>query len=42
MAKESAMLIESPVDFICNHPFAYLIAEKSSGTILFAGAYCGN
>lgn len=42
MAKESAMPIESPVDFICNHPFAYLIAEKSSGTILFAGAYCGN
>ena len=33
---------ESPVRFICNHPFAYLIAEKTSGTILFAGAYMGN
>ena len=42
MAKESAMLIESPVDFNCNHPFAYLIAEKTSGAILFAGAYFGN
>ena len=42
MAKESAMPIESPVDFNCNHPFAYLIAEKTSGAILFAGAYFGN
>lgn len=43
MAKESAGLPEeTPVNFICDHPFAYLIAEKTSGTILFAGAYCGN
>ena len=33
---------EPPVEFICDHPFTYLIAEKTSGTILFAGAYCGN
>ena len=33
---------EPPVEFICDHPFAYVIAEKTSGTILFAGAYCGN
>ena len=33
---------EPPVEFICDHPFAYLIAENTSGTILFAGAYCGN
>ena len=32
----------TPVYFTCDHPFAYLIAEKTSGTILFAGAYCGN
>lgn len=33
---------EPPVYFICDHPFAYLIAENTSGAILFAGAYCGN
>ena len=33
---------EPPVEFICDHPFAYLIAEKSSGAILFAGAFRGN
>ena len=42
MKESSAYNPEPPVDFICDHPFAYLIAEKSSGTILFAGAYCGN
>jgi serpin B len=42
MMESSAYNPEPPVDFICNHPFAYLIAEKTSGTILFAGAYCGN
>lgn len=42
MKESSAYNPEPPVDFICNHPFAYLIAEKTSGTILFAGAYCGN
>ena len=30
-----------PVYFTCDHPFAYLIAEETSGTILFAGAYTG-
>jgi serpin B len=33
---------DEPVKFICNHPFAYLIAEKTSGAILFMGAYKGN
>ena len=33
---------DEPVRFICNHPFAYLIAEKTSGAILFMGAYKGN
>jgi serpin B len=38
----NAMPADPPVYFTCDHPFAYLIAEKTSGTILFAGAYCGN
>ena len=33
---------DEPVRFICNHPFAYLIAEKTSGAILFMGAFKGN
>ena len=32
---------DHPVEFICDHPFAYLIAEKTSGAILFAGAFWG-
>lgn len=42
MKESSAFNPEPPVDFICDHPFVYLIAEKTSGTILFAGAYLGN
>ena len=38
----NAMPTDPPVNFTCDHPFAYLIAEKTSGTILFAGAYMGN
>ena len=33
---------DPPVEFVCDHPFAYLIAERSTGAILFAGAYGGN
>lgn len=33
---------EPPVEFICDHPFVYLIAEKTSGAILFAGAFLGD
>ena len=33
---------EPPVRFTCDHPFAYLIAEKTSGAILFAGAFMGD
>ena len=28
-------------DFFCDHPFAYVIAERSSGTILFEGIFTG-
>ena len=42
MKRTSAPMEETPIEFTCDHPFAYLIAEKSSGAILFAGAYCGN
>ena len=31
-----------PVEFICNHSFVWLIAEKTSGAILFEGAYRGD
>ncbi len=37
----NAMPADPPVYFTCDHPFAYLIAEETSGTILFAGAYTG-
>lgn len=30
-----------PVKFICDHSFAWLIAEKTSGAILFEGAFRG-
>ena len=32
---------EQPVYFTADHPFAYLIAEKTSGLILFEGVYNG-
>lgn len=37
----NAMPADPPVYFTCDHPFAYLIAEETSGAILFAGAYTG-
>ena len=37
----NSMPADPPVYFTCDHPFAYLIAEETSGTILFAGAYTG-
>lgn len=37
----NALPADPPVYFTCDHPFAYLIAEETSGTILFAGAYTG-
>lgn len=30
------------IDFYANHPFAYIIAEKTTGLILFEGVYTGN
>ena len=37
----NALPADPPVYFTCDHPFAYLITEETSGTILFAGAYTG-
>ena len=37
----NALPADPPVYFTCDHPFAYLIAEETSGAILFAGAYTG-
>ena len=32
---------EDPVNFVCDHRFVYLIGEKTSGAILFAGIFNG-
>ena len=32
---------EKEADFFADHPFVYVIAEKTSGTILFEGVYTG-
>ena len=29
------------IDFIADHPFVYVIAERTSGAILFEGVYAG-
>ena len=42
MAEKSSMPSEDIVRFTCDHPFAWLIAECSSGVVLFEGAYRGN
>jgi serpin B len=34
-------IVPKTVDFFADHPFAYVIAEKSSGTILFEGVFTG-
>lgn len=31
----------TPIEFIADHPFAYVIAERSSGAILFSGTFDG-
>ena len=38
MVKNAGFFGEDVVDFNCSHPFAFFIAEKSSGVILFEGA----
>lgn len=43
MDKATAMPGElKKVDFFADHPFVYVIAEKTSGTILFEGVYAGD
>ena len=42
MVEKSAFPGDDPVQFTCDHPFAWFIAEKTSGVILFEGAYWGN
>jgi serpin B len=32
---------EEPVKFYANHPFVYVIREKSTGVILFVGKFTG-
>lgn len=32
---------KEPIVFYADHPFAYMITERSSGTILFAGTFTG-
>lgn len=32
---------ESPIQFLADHPFVYVITERSTGTIIFAGVYTG-
>lgn len=39
MVKETAFMPGDPVDFHADHPFLYLIAENSTGAVLFAGRY---
>lgn len=41
MEKATAVAPEKPVVFHADHPFLYLIAEASSGAVLFAGRYSG-
>ena len=41
MYDATAMPIEDQVVFNADHPFVFLIGEKSSGTILFEGVYSG-
>lgn len=41
MEKATAVAPEMPVVFHADHPFLYLIAEASSGAVLFAGRYSG-
>jgi serpin B len=32
---------DAPIDFIADHPFAYVIAESTSNTVLFTGVFDG-
>ncbi len=41
MRKNTSIGGEGPVSFHADHPFLYLIAETSTGAILFAGRYSG-
>lgn len=39
MEKATAIPVEPPVEFHADHPFVFLITERNSGAILFAGRY---
>lgn len=41
MEKNAGPGQDKPVDFIADHPFAYVIAESTSNTILFTGVFDG-
>ena len=41
MEKNSGPGLDAPIDFIADHPFAYVIAESTSNTILFTGVFDG-
>ena len=39
--KATSAMPEQPVEFTVDHPFAFFIAEQTSGAILFEGVYTG-
>ena len=41
MEKNAGPGLDKPIDFIADHPFAYVIAESTSNTILFTGVFDG-
>ena len=41
MIATTAIPMDPPVEFHADRTFLYMITEDSSGSILFAGRYCG-
>lgn len=39
--EKNSMPGDKQVEFVCNRPFVYAIGERTSGTLLFTGIYCG-
>ena len=42
MAFTDKAMLEDPIFFRADHPFVYLLTEKSTGSILFVGTYVGD